>query len=163
MPTFTPSSPYFTRSGPHQKSARWVPQLLTKEQKHERARIRQECFLITPTQQICHQLTLFLFLKVKEHLADTYLTQNPFQIIWERVTVTFITEEVTATYRRWSERNKKFICIGSDQIEKSSEVNFFYKFYRSCFFATILRRKTGVRWKKTKLNPTLSYYRSMWI
>jgi hypothetical protein len=31
----------------------------------------------------------------------------------ERVTVTFTTEEVTAAYRRWSERNKKFISIGS--------------------------------------------------
>jgi hypothetical protein len=77
-----------------------VPQLLTKEQKHERVRIRQECFLIIPTHQICHQLTLFLFLKVKEHMDDTSLTQNPFQSIWERVTVTFITEEVTAAYRQ---------------------------------------------------------------
>jgi hypothetical protein len=77
-----------------------VPQLLTKEQKHERVRIRQECFLITHTHQIKHQLTLFLFLKVKEHLADTSLTQNPFQSIWEWVTMTFITEEVTAAYRR---------------------------------------------------------------
>jgi hypothetical protein len=53
--------------------------------------------------QICHQLTLFLFLKVKEHMADTSLTQNHFQSIWERVTVTFTTEEVTAAYRRLSE------------------------------------------------------------
>jgi hypothetical protein len=37
---------------------------------------------------------------VKEHLADTSLTQNPLKSIWERVTVTFITEEVTAAYRR---------------------------------------------------------------
>jgi predicted RNA-binding protein (virulence factor B family) len=77
-----------------------VPQLLTKEQKHERVRIRQECFLTTPTHKICHQLTLFLFLKVKEHLADTSLTQNHFQSILEWVTVTFTTEEVTAAYRR---------------------------------------------------------------
>jgi hypothetical protein len=28
--------------------------------------------------------------------------------------VTFTTEEVTAAYRRWSEWNKKFICIGRD-------------------------------------------------
>jgi hypothetical protein len=32
----------------------------------------------------------------------------------ERVTMTFNTEEVTAAYRRWSEQNKKFFCIGSD-------------------------------------------------
>jgi hypothetical protein len=37
---------------------------------------------------------------VKEHMADTSLTQNPFQSIWERVTVTFTTEEVTAAYHR---------------------------------------------------------------
>jgi hypothetical protein len=77
-----------------------VPQLLTKEQKHERVRIRQECFLTTPTHQICHQLTLFLFLKVKELLADTSLIQNHFQSILERVTVTLTTEEITAAYRR---------------------------------------------------------------
>jgi hypothetical protein len=69
-----------------------------KKQKHERVRIRQEGFLTTPTHQICHQLTLFLFLKVKEHMADTFLTQNHFQSIWERVTMTFTTEEVTAAY-----------------------------------------------------------------
>jgi hypothetical protein len=40
---------------------------------------------------------------VKEHLVDTSLTQNPFQIIWERVAMTFTTEEVTAAYRRLSE------------------------------------------------------------
>jgi hypothetical protein len=28
--------------------------------------------------------------------------------------MTFTTEEVTAAYRRLSEWNKKFICIGSD-------------------------------------------------
>jgi hypothetical protein len=77
-----------------------VPQFLTKEQKHERVRIRQECFLTTPTHQICHQLTLFLFLKVKELLADTSLTQNPFQSILEQVTMTITTEEVNAAYRR---------------------------------------------------------------
>jgi hypothetical protein len=81
-------------------SARWVPQFFTKEQKHERVRIRKECFLTTPTHQICHQLTLFLFLKVKEHLAVTSLTQNHFQIILERVTMTITTEEVAAAYRR---------------------------------------------------------------
>jgi hypothetical protein len=75
-------------------------QLLTKEQKHERVRIRQEYFLTTPTHQNCHQLTLFLFLKAKELLADTSLTQNHFQSIWERATVTFTTEEVTSAYRR---------------------------------------------------------------
>jgi hypothetical protein len=48
--------------------------------------------------------------------------------------VTFITEEVTAAYRQWSERNKKFICIGSNQIEKSSEVNFFLNFTILVFF-----------------------------
>jgi hypothetical protein len=37
---------------------------------------------------------------VKEHLADTSLTQNHFQGILERVTMTFNTEEVTAAYRR---------------------------------------------------------------
>jgi hypothetical protein len=93
MPQLAPSSPHFTRSGPHQE-------VNIKEQKHERVRIRQECFLTTPTHQICYQLTLFLFLKVKEHLADTSLTQNHFQSILERVTVTFTTEEVTAAYRR---------------------------------------------------------------
>jgi hypothetical protein len=77
-----------------------VTQLFTKEQKHERVRIRQECFLTTPTHQIYHQLTLFFFLKVKEYVADTSLTQNHFQSILERVTVTFTTEEVTAAYRR---------------------------------------------------------------
>jgi hypothetical protein len=76
-----------------------VPQFLTKEQKHERVRIRQEYFLSTPIHQICH-LTLFLFLKEKEHVADTSLTQNTFQSIWERVTMTITTEEVTAAYRR---------------------------------------------------------------
>jgi hypothetical protein len=50
--------------------------------------------------QICHQLTLFLFLKVKEHLADTSLTPNHFQSILERETMTFTTEEVTAAYRQ---------------------------------------------------------------
>jgi hypothetical protein len=28
--------------------------------------------------------------------------------------VTFTTEEVTSAYRRWSESNKKFICIAKD-------------------------------------------------
>jgi hypothetical protein len=37
---------------------------------------------------------------VKEHLADTSLTQNPFQSILERITMTITTEEVTAAYRR---------------------------------------------------------------
>jgi hypothetical protein len=39
------------------KSARWVPQLLTKEKKHERVRIRKECFLTTLTHQISYKLT----------------------------------------------------------------------------------------------------------
>jgi hypothetical protein len=41
------------------KSARCVPQLLTKEKKNERVRIRKECFLTTLTHQISHQLTFF--------------------------------------------------------------------------------------------------------
>jgi hypothetical protein len=77
-----------------------VPEFLTKEQKHERVMIRQESFLTTSTHQICHQLTLFLFLKVKVYLADTFLTQIPFQSILEWVTMTFTIEEVTDAYRR---------------------------------------------------------------
>jgi hypothetical protein len=41
------------------KSARWLPQLLTKEKKNERVRIRKECFLATLSHQISHQLTFF--------------------------------------------------------------------------------------------------------
>jgi hypothetical protein len=93
MPPLTPSSPYFIRSRPHQEVSKMGVTTSSKEQKHERVRIKQECFSTTPTHQICHQLTLFLFLKVKEHLADTSQTQNHF-------TVTFPTEEVTAAYRR---------------------------------------------------------------
>jgi hypothetical protein len=40
-------------------STRCVPQLLTKEKKNERVRIRKECFLTTLTRQISHQLTFF--------------------------------------------------------------------------------------------------------
>jgi hypothetical protein len=43
------------------KSARCVPQLLTKEKKHERVRIRKECFLATLTQQNSHKLTSFSY------------------------------------------------------------------------------------------------------
>jgi hypothetical protein len=49
------------------KSPRWVPQLLTKEKKHEMVRIRKESFLTTQTHQISHQLTFFLFPEVKHH------------------------------------------------------------------------------------------------
>jgi hypothetical protein len=41
------------------KSERCVPQLLIKEKKHERVRIRKEGFLTTPLHQISHQLTFF--------------------------------------------------------------------------------------------------------
>jgi hypothetical protein len=41
------------------KSGRCVPQLLTKEKKHERVKIRKECFLTTLTHHISPQLTFF--------------------------------------------------------------------------------------------------------
>jgi [histone H3]-lysine36 N-dimethyltransferase SETMAR len=61
----------------------------------------------------------FLFPKVKEHLADITLTQDTIRSTWERAISTITAEELAAAYRRWLQRNKKYVHIGGDYVEKS--------------------------------------------
>jgi hypothetical protein len=78
-----------------------VPKLLTKEQKHERVRVSQECFLIIPTHLTCHLLIFFLIPKVKEQLENINLTQGTFKSNLEQATRTITIDEFAAAYRRW--------------------------------------------------------------
>jgi hypothetical protein len=61
----------------------------------------------------------FLFPEVKQHLANVTLTQDTFRSTWERAIRTIATDEFAAAYRRWPERNKKWIHIGGQYVEKS--------------------------------------------
>jgi hypothetical protein len=61
----------------------------------------------------------FLFPKVKEQLAKITQAQNNLKCNWERAIRTITKEEFAAAFRRWSERNKKCVCIGDYYVEKS--------------------------------------------
>jgi hypothetical protein len=63
---------------------------------------------------------------VKEQRANITLTQGTLKGNWEQAIRT-ISTLVNAAYRQWSERNKKFVCIGDGYVEKSSELNLFLK------------------------------------
>jgi hypothetical protein len=62
------------------KSARCVPQLLTKEKKNERVRIRKECFPYHSYSPDFSPADFFLFPEVKQHhLANVTLTLDTFR------------------------------------------------------------------------------------
>jgi hypothetical protein len=60
----------------------------------------------------------FLFLKVKEHLADIPLTQDTFRSNLERAIRTIAIEVFAAAYRRWLKQNKMGVCIGGEYVQK---------------------------------------------
>jgi hypothetical protein len=60
----------------------------------------------------------FLFLKVKEHLADIPLTQDTFRSNLERAIRTIAIEAFAAAYRQWLKQNKMCVCIGDEYVQR---------------------------------------------
>jgi hypothetical protein len=60
----------------------------------------------------------FLFLKVKEHLADIPLTQDTFRSNLEKAIRTIALEVFAAAYSRWIKQNKMCECIGDEYVQK---------------------------------------------
>jgi hypothetical protein len=98
------------------KSARCVPQLLTKEKKNEREGV-------LPRHSYSPDFSpadFFLFFpEVEQPLANVTLALDTFRSSWERAIRTITIDEFAVAYRRWIEGNKKCIRIGDQYVEKS--------------------------------------------
>ena len=60
----------------------------------------------------------FLFTKAKKQLAGLSLTQESLKKTWGGVSRTIIVDEFAAAFRRWFERSKKCVRIGSIPLSK---------------------------------------------
>ena len=115
--------------GLSKKSARWVPKLLSDEQKEERVRtcVVKNWLAAKKIQLLPHPpyspdlapADFFLFRRVKEELAGLHLTQESLKTAWEGVTRTIAEDEFAAAFRRWYERSEKCVRIQGGYVEKS--------------------------------------------